>query len=74
VPRLGYRIGVPRAGYYREALNTDAAIYGGSNVGNAGGVTAEPGESHGKPFSLALTVPPLATVMLVLARSESVGH
>src|SRR5262249_23222311 len=42
VPRHGYRIGVPRPGYYREALNSDAAMYGGSNVGNGGGVMAEP--------------------------------
>ncbi len=41
VPRHGYRIGVPQPGYYRERLNTDAALYGGSNVGNGGGVEAE---------------------------------
>jgi 1,4-alpha-glucan branching enzyme len=66
VPREGYRIGVPLPGFYREAINTDAAMYGGSNVGNLGGVTAEDTESHGLPHSISLTLPPLATVMLVV--------
>jgi 1,4-alpha-glucan branching enzyme len=64
VPRESYRIGVPRPGYYREAINTDAAVYGGSNMGNAGGVLAESAESHGFPCSLTLTLPPLATLIL----------
>jgi 1,4-alpha-glucan branching enzyme len=64
VVRAGYRIGVPRPGFYRELLNTDAAVYGGSNVGNAGGVEAEPVAAHGHPCSLALTLPPLAAVFL----------
>jgi 1,4-alpha-glucan branching enzyme len=64
VPREGYRIGVPLSGYYRERINTDAAVYGGSNVGNAGGVGAEEVSSHGRPYSLCLTLPPLATVIL----------
>ncbi|HEY8381041.1 MAG TPA: 1,4-alpha-glucan branching protein GlgB [Microvirga sp.] len=68
VPREGYRIGVPKAGYYREVLNTDAEGYGGSNVGNMGGVDAEATESHGQPYSLSLTLPPLGTVMLALSR------
>ncbi|HEX2137900.1 MAG TPA: alpha amylase C-terminal domain-containing protein, partial [Microvirga sp.] len=67
VPREGYRIGVPRPGFYREVLNTDAALYGGSNMGNMGGVTAEESESHGQPCSLTLTLPPLATVMLAVS-------
>jgi len=64
VPRYGYRIGVPLPGHYRERLNTDAAIYGGGNIGNGGGVTAEEFGSHGRPYSLSLTLPPLSTVFL----------
>ena len=59
VPRTGYRIGAPRRGFYRELLNSDAAGYGGSNVGMMGGVTADAIPRHGKPFSLCLTLPPL---------------
>jgi 1,4-alpha-glucan branching enzyme len=66
VPRETYRIGVPLAGFYREAVNTDAGQYGGSNMGNLGGVMAETTPSHGQPCSLTLTIPPLATVILVL--------
>jgi 1,4-alpha-glucan branching enzyme len=64
VPRLHYRFGVPRAGVWREILNTDAEIYGGSNLGNGGWVQASAPGSHGQPFSLELTLPPLATVVL----------
>ena len=64
VPRLHYRIGAPRAGGWREILNTDAEIYGGSNLGNGGWVEAATAPSHGQPFSLQITLPPLATVLL----------
>ena len=64
VPRQDYRIGVPIAGRYHERINTDAAIYGGSNLGNYGGVVADSLPSHDRPFSLRLTLPPLATVVL----------
>jgi 1,4-alpha-glucan branching enzyme len=64
VPRQGYRVGVPLPGFWQERLNTDAAIYGGSNMGNAGGVMADHVPSHGHTHSLALTLPPLATVIL----------
>jgi 1,4-alpha-glucan branching enzyme len=64
VVREGYRIGVPRGGYYAELLNSDAHCYGGGNVGNLGGVTARPEPMHGMPFSLSLTLPPLATLIL----------
>ena len=64
VTREHYRIGVPSAGYYREVINTDAETYGGGNIGNSGGVHAEPTASHGEPFSLTLTLPPLATLIL----------
>ena len=66
VVRLGYRLGVPRSGWWRERLNTDSAIYGGSNVGNAGGVQSEAIESHGHPASVLLSLPPLATVVFEL--------
>ncbi len=63
VVREGYRVGVPRSGFYHERINTDGAIYGGSNVGNAGNVLAEPVPTHGQPQSLLLTLPPLATLV-----------
>ncbi|MFO1128950.1 MAG: 1,4-alpha-glucan branching protein GlgB [Rhodospirillales bacterium] len=62
--RDDYRVGVPRGGLYVERLNTDAGLYGGSNVGNAGAVMAGPVPCHGRPFSLRLTLPPLATLIL----------
>jgi len=64
VPHLSYRIGVPAAGHWRECLNTDAEIYGGSNLGNGGSVLTEEISAHGQPASLVLTLPPLATIML----------
>jgi len=64
VPRHGYRVGVPAEGFYRELLNTDAAWYGGSNVGNGGGVRAEPWPWGGQPWSVSLTLPPLGVVIL----------
>ncbi|WP_372525067.1 1,4-alpha-glucan branching protein GlgB [Piscinibacter sp.] len=61
----GYRLGVPRAGEYRERLNTDSAHYGGSDVGTPlGAATAQDVAWHGKPYSVLLTLPPLATVIL----------
>jgi 1,4-alpha-glucan branching enzyme len=63
VPRLGYRIGVPFAGWYRERINTDAPDYGGSGIGNFGGVEAEAYPMHGHPYSLRLQLPPLAAVV-----------
>jgi 1,4-alpha-glucan branching enzyme len=64
LPRYGYRVGVPVAGWWREILNTDAASYGGSGMGNGGRVHADGTSSHGLPASLSLTLPPLATVLL----------
>jgi 1,4-alpha-glucan branching enzyme len=64
VPRSGYRVGVPRAGYWRELLNSDGAAYGGSNMGNGGGVSTSAISSHGEAQSLELTLPPLATLYL----------
>ncbi|MDB5970521.1 MAG: 1,4-alpha-glucan branching enzyme [Hydrocarboniphaga sp.] len=65
VARRGYRIGVPQAGYWRELLNTDAAMYGGSNQGNNGGVHSDAGGAHGHAQSLVLDLPPLATLWLM---------
>ena len=64
MPRQDYRIGVSQAGLWQEIINTDAAIYGGSNIGNYGGVQAEPVPSHGAALSILLTLPPLATLVL----------
>jgi len=64
VAREGYRVGVPVGGTWREIANSDAADYGGSGVGNLGAVEAGAIESHGRPCSVALTLPPLGVVML----------
>ncbi len=63
-PRHSYRIGVPGPGNYAEILNSDSEYYGGSNVGNAGGATAEPISCHGRSWSVSLNVPPLGAVLL----------
>jgi 1,4-alpha-glucan branching enzyme len=60
VPRHNYRVGVPRGGRWREVLNSDAPLYGGSGHGNLGGVEAAPVPMHGRYHSLNLTLPPLA--------------
>jgi 1,4-alpha-glucan branching enzyme len=67
VPRRGYRIGVPVAGTWEEALNSDAGHYGGSGQGNADALVTAPVESHGHPQSLELTLPPLGALLLRLA-------
>jgi 1,4-alpha-glucan branching enzyme len=67
VPRVSYRVGVPQGGGWREVLNSDSAAYGGSNMGNAGWVMAEPQASNDLPASLSLTLPPLATIVLQAA-------
>ena len=64
VPREGYRVGVPAAGRWREALNTDSTLYGGSGLGNLGGVDAEAIPWNDQPFSVELTLPPLGAVWL----------
>jgi len=66
VIRSGYRIGVPVAGRYRERINSDASVYGGSGVGNLGEVSSDPIAVHGRDHSLSLTLPPLATLILTL--------
>jgi len=68
VPREGYRIGVPEAGFYAEILNSDSRYFGGEDVGNGGGVHTEPVPSHGWEQSLRLTLPPLACLFLKIRR------
>jgi 1,4-alpha-glucan branching enzyme len=68
VPRLNYRVGVPRGGAWTEVLNGDAKLYGGSGMGNLGEVKATPVGAHGHLHSLNLTLPPLAIVVLRPAR------
>jgi 1,4-alpha-glucan branching enzyme len=64
IPRNDYRIGVPFGGFWEETLNSDAANYGGSGIGNLGGANAEEVPFHGRSHSLSLTLPPLAVVIL----------
>ena len=64
VPREGYRIGVPVAGRWRERINSDSSMYGGSNLGNVGEVETEAVECMGRKFSLNLTLPPLSVLIL----------
>jgi 1,4-alpha-glucan branching enzyme len=60
VPRYNYRVGVPDSGFWQELLNSDAVDYSGTGLGNVGGVEAEVIPDHGQPYSLNLTLPPLA--------------
>jgi 1,4-alpha-glucan branching enzyme len=64
VPRYDYRVGVPRGGFWREVLNSDASLYGGSGMGNLGGVWATDQWWHHKPNSVVLTLPPLSIIFL----------
>jgi len=64
VPRQPYRVGVPSGGFWREILNSDGKEYGGSGWGNMGGKQAEEQTVHGRPYSLTLTLPPLAAIFL----------
>ena len=64
LPRTNYVLGVPFGGTWRELLNSDAREYGGAGWGNLGGVDAAPVTAHGRPWSISVTLPPLATVML----------
>jgi 1,4-alpha-glucan branching enzyme len=64
VPRHNYRVGVPRPGYWKELLNSDAQIYGGSGQGNAGGAETSNMKWHHRPHSLLLTLPPLGALFL----------
>ena len=64
VPRYAYRVGLPAPGHWREVLNSDSEVYGGSNVGNGGGVLATGQRWHNQPYSAELTLPPLGLVVL----------
>jgi 1,4-alpha-glucan branching enzyme len=66
--RYNYRLGVPEPGFYREMINTDAETYGGSNVGNLGGVQTEDVPWMGREHSILVHLPPLATVAFKLDR------
>jgi len=68
VVRYNYRLGVPESGFYREVINTDGETYGGSNVGNLGGVQSEAREWMGREYSILIHLPPLATVALKLEK------
>ena len=71
VVRQNYRVGVPRSGLWKELLNSDALLYGGSGQGNFGGVEAVPLPVHGQPFSLSMTLPPLG---MLVYQHESAVH
>jgi 1,4-alpha-glucan branching enzyme len=68
VVRQNYRIGVPLEGHWKEILNSDAPLYGGSGQGNFGGLSTVPLPIHDRPFSLNMTLPPLG---IVIFRPES---
>ncbi len=70
VPRKGFRVGVEQPGFWRELLNSDSRHYGGSDVGNAGGVLAESVPCHGRPYSLSVTLPPLALLVLKVQEQQ----
>jgi 1,4-alpha-glucan branching enzyme len=71
VPRLNYLVGVPEPGYFQEILNSDSAYYGGSNMGNGGGVMASEKGTHGRPCTIAITLPPLAVVAFKCRRATT---
>ena len=62
VPREKYRVGLPRGGRWAEVLNSDSEIYGGGNLGNLGGVTAESVPLHNQPCSAEFLLPPLSVI------------
>lgn len=68
VPRWNYRIGVPRSGYWKELINSDAEVYGGSGMGNFGGIWSDNHSHHGRSHSISATLPPLS---IVLFKEES---
>ena len=74
VERSGFRVGVPQAGFWREALNTDAEVYGGGNRGNMGGVTTEDIPWDGQAQSVTITLPPLATLVFIAGDTQQRGR
>jgi 1,4-alpha-glucan branching enzyme len=73
VPRRNYRVGVPCGGYWKEVLNSDAQVYGGSGQGNFGGVEAVPVKWHRQAFSLELTLPPLSALFFLSQSGTDAG-
>ncbi len=73
VPRTNYRVGVLQGGFFKELLNSDARIYGGSGYGNIGGCESVPVPCHGFMWSLNLTLPPLAIMFLKRAELPSLA-
>jgi 1,4-alpha-glucan branching enzyme len=71
MPHYGYRIGLPVSGRWRELINTDAAVYGGSGVGNQGVVVASPTPYHGRAASAEITIPPLGVLWLAPESADS---
>jgi 1,4-alpha-glucan branching enzyme len=67
-PRHNYRVGAPSGGFWKEVMNSDAPLYGGSGQGNMGGVEASPLPMHGRPWSVSLTAPPLGVVIFKAER------
>jgi len=70
VPRENYLVGVPREGYWREAINSDAPYYGGSGVGNYGGAQSHPVPAHGRYHAIRITLPPLAAIYFKHERQD----
>ncbi len=73
VPHVDYRVGLPHAGRWREILNTDAAVYGGSGVGNMGSIQAEATPWHGRPASALITLPPMGVLWLAPEETGAAG-
>jgi len=75
MPHHGYRVGLPSAGPWRELINTDAEVYGGSGIGNYGQVEATFEPWHGRPASAELSIPPLGVLWLTPAEpGAEAGH
>ncbi len=70
VPRMGLDVGVPQSGYYQELLNSDAEVYGGSNIGNLGGIHTSDTHAHGFQQSIKLSLPPLGLVIMKYQKPE----
>ncbi len=70
-PHAHYRVGVPEKGFYEERFNSDAKEFGGSNMGNLGGKWTEDWSYHGRPYSLDLCLPPLATLVFKINREKT---
>jgi len=71
IPRWHYRVGVPQKGFWKELLNSDATVYGGSGIGNYGGIWSDEWSQHGHGQSISVRIPPLAVVVLKLEAAGS---